>query len=85
MFLMAGIWLCWQIQSGSTGIGYAGTQAGLAFLISIVQSRGPPLSLSPGLDRLAGVTAGLAVLLVITMRFALFRVPHPPAAPVRGD
>ena len=85
LLLTAGVWLSSQIQSGSTGIGYIGTQAGLAFLLSMIQDQGPPLSPIPGLDRFAGIMAGLSVLLVITMIISLFRLPHRPAAPVRGD
>jgi hypothetical protein len=85
LLLMAGIWLASQIQSGSTGIGYAGTRASLAFLMSMVQGQGPPDSIEPGLDRLAGMTAGLALLMVITMAVSLFRLPHSPTAPVSGD
>ena len=36
LLLMAGVWLSSQIQSGTTGIGYVGTQAGLAFLLSMI-------------------------------------------------
>lgn len=75
--LMVGIWFGSQIQSGSSGISYVGTQAGLAFLLSMVQGQGPPASITPGLDRLAGMTAGLALLMVITMTFSLFRLPSP--------
>jgi hypothetical protein len=56
---MSGIWLCSQIQSGSTGISYVGIQAAIAFLLSMVQGQGPPLSINPGLDRFAGIVAGL--------------------------
>ena len=85
--LMTGIWLSSQIQSGSTGIGYAGTQAGLAFLLSMIQGQGPPLSPMPGIDRFAGIMAGLSVLLIIKMAVSLFRLPHTPTAPVpaRGN
>jgi uncharacterized membrane protein YccC len=85
LLLMAGVWLSSQIQSGSTGISYIGTQACLAFLLSMIQDQGPPLSPIPGLDRFAGIMAGLSVLLVITMVISLFRLPHRPAAPVRSD
>jgi uncharacterized membrane protein YccC len=78
LLLMSGIWLNSQIQSGSTGISYVGTQAGLAFLLSMIQGQGPPLSPTPGLDRFAGIMAGLLVLLVITMVISLFRVAPPP-------
>ena len=86
LLLMAGVWLDSQIQSGSTGIGYVGTQAGLAFLLSMIQGQGPPLSPIPGIDRFAGIMAGLAVLLLITMVISLFRLaPPPPVAPVRDS
>jgi uncharacterized membrane protein YgaE (UPF0421/DUF939 family) len=85
LLLMAGTWLSSQIQSGSTGIGYVGTQAGLAFLLSMIQGQGPPLSPLPGIDRFAGIMAGLSVLLVITMVVSLFRVAPPPVSPARGD
>jgi uncharacterized membrane protein YccC len=85
LLLMGGIWLTSQIQSGNTGIGYVGTQAGLAFLLSMIQGEGPPLSPLPGIDRFAGIMAGLSVLLVITMLISLFRLPHPQTAPARGD
>jgi uncharacterized membrane protein YccC len=83
--LMTGAWLSSQIQSGSTGIGYVGTQAGLAFLLSMIQGQGPPLSPMPGIDRFAGIMEGLSVLLIITMAVSLFRLPHTPAAPARGN
>jgi uncharacterized membrane protein YccC len=85
LMLMAGVWLSSQIQSGSTGIGYVGTQAGLAFLLSMIQGQGPPLSPTPGLDRFAGIMAGLSVLLVITMVMSLFRSAPPPLLPAHGD
>jgi uncharacterized membrane protein YccC len=85
LLLMAGTWLSSQIQSGSTGIGYVGTQAGFAFLLSMIQGQGPPLSPTPGLDRFAGIMAGLSVLLVITMVISLFRLPRAVAAQAHGD
>jgi hypothetical protein len=74
-----------QIQSGSTGIGYVGTQAGIAFLLSMIQGQGPPLSPIPGIDRFAGIMAGLSVLLVITLAVSLFRLPRASTAPAHGD
>jgi hypothetical protein len=82
---MGEIWLTSQIQSGNAGIGYVGTQAGLAFLLSMIQGEGPPLSPIPGIDRFARIMAGLSVLLIITMVISLFRLPHPPMAAARGD
>jgi uncharacterized membrane protein YccC len=80
LLLMSGVWFNSQIQSGSTGISYVGTQAGLAFLLSMIQGQGPPLSPTPGLDRFAGIMAGLSVLLVITMVISLFRLTAGPTA-----
>jgi uncharacterized membrane protein YccC len=85
LLLMAGTWLSSQIQSGATGIGYVGTQAGLAFLLSMIQGQGPPLSLTPGLDRFAGIMAGLSVLLVVTMVLSLFRLPRTVPEQPQGD
>ncbi|MBV8092957.1 MAG: hypothetical protein JO110_06945 [Acetobacteraceae bacterium] len=86
LLLLAGVWVDSQIQSGSTGIGYVGTQAGFAFLLSMIQGQGPPISPTPGLDRFAAIMAGLSVLLVITMVMSLFRLASPTAsAPVRGN
>jgi len=85
LLLMLGTWLSSQIQSGSTGIGYVGTQAEIAFLLSMIQGQGPPLSPTPGLDRFAGIMAGLSLLLVITMVVSLFRFAPPTASPASGD
>ena len=85
LLLMAGTWLSSQIQSGSTGIGYVGIQAEIAFLLSMIQGQGPPLSPTPGLDRFAGIMVGLSVLLVITMVVSLFRLTPQPAAAALDD
>lgn len=81
LLLTAGVWLCSQIQTGTTGVSYVGTQAMFAFVMSMVQSQGPPLSISPGLERLVGVTAGLSVLFVITLILSLIPIPQPAARP----
>ena len=84
LLLMGGVWLTSQIQTGSTGISYVGIQAGLAFVLSMIQGQGPPLSPIPGIDRFAGIIAGLAVLLIITIVMSLFRL-KPSPAPAQGD
>lgn len=84
LLFIPGLWFSSQIQSGRTGIGYVGTQAGFAFILSMIQGQGPPLSPTPGLDRFAGIMAGLTVLLVITMAMSLFRL-HAPTAAAHGD
>jgi uncharacterized membrane protein YccC len=66
-----GIWLCSQIQTGTTGLSYIGTQAMFAYLMSMVQGLGPPDTISPGFERLIGVMGGLSVLFVVTLILAL--------------
>jgi uncharacterized membrane protein YccC len=78
-----GIWLCSQIQTGSTGISYIGTQAMLAYLMSMVQGQGPPDSIAPGFTRLVGVMGGLSILFVVTLILSL--VPSPQPVVAQGD
>jgi uncharacterized membrane protein YccC len=77
-----GIWLCSQIQSGTTGVGYIGTQAMFSYLISMVQGQGPPETISPGFERLVGVMGGLSILFVVTLTLSLIPLPQPAPAPV---
>jgi uncharacterized membrane protein YccC len=79
-----GIWLCSQIQTGTTGISYIGTQAMFAYVMSMVQGQGPPLSISPGFNRLVGVMGGLSVLFVVTLVMSLIPLSQPSPAPA-GD
>jgi uncharacterized membrane protein YccC len=85
LFLLTGVWLCSQIQTGTTGVSYVGTQAMFAFVMSMVQSQGPPLSISPGFERLIGVTAGLSILFVITLILSLIPMSQPATPPAVGD
>ena len=66
-----GIWLCSQIQTGSTGVSYIGTQAMFAYLMSMLQGQGPPNTIAPGFNRLVGVTGGLSILFVVTLILSL--------------
>jgi uncharacterized membrane protein YccC len=80
-----GIWLCSEIQTGTTGVSYIGAQAMFAYLMSMVQGQGPPDSISPGLERLVGVMGGLSVLFVVTLILSLIPLSRPSAVPARGD
>jgi hypothetical protein len=51
----------------------------------MIQGQGPPVSPLPGIDRFAGIMAGLSVLLIITMVISLFRLTPTPIVPARGD
>src|SRR6266436_8153907 len=80
-----GIWLCSQIQTGTTGVSYIGTQAMFAYLMSMVQGQGPPDSISPGFERLVGVMGGLSVLFVVTLILSLIPLSQPSPAPAGDD
>jgi uncharacterized membrane protein YccC len=80
-----GIWLCSQIQTGTTGVSYIGTQAMFAYLMSMVQGQGPPDSISPGFERLVGVMGGLSILFVITLILSLIPLPQPSTVRASSD
>jgi len=80
-----GIWLCSQIQTGTTGLSYIGTQAMFAYLMSMVQGLGPPDTISPGFERLVGVMGGLSVLFVVTLILSLIPLSRPAPSPVAGN
>ena len=81
LFLLAGVWLCSQIQTGNAGVSYVGTQALFAFVMSLVQSQGPPDTIAPGFERLVGVMSGLSILFVITLILSLIPLPERKNAP----
>lgn len=65
--LGAGVWLCMHVQVGRHGVGYVGTQAGMVFIITLVQGASPPESIMPGIERFVGIVGGLAILLVVSL------------------
>jgi hypothetical protein len=46
------------------------------FITTLIQGWGPPSSILPGIERLAGITGGLLILLAVT----LLTAPSRPAA-----
>jgi uncharacterized membrane protein YccC len=64
--LSAGVYIGTYVQQSARGIGYIGTQAGLVFIITLVQGFGPPSTIWPGIDRLGGMMGGLAILLIVS-------------------
>ena len=83
--LMAGAWLGMLVQSGRHGVGVAATQAAVAFILTLVQGQGPPTSLKPALERLAGMLGALAMLLAATLLFGPAPLQEPrPARPGSG-
>jgi uncharacterized membrane protein YccC len=65
--LAAGTWLFAYIQGSARGIGYFGTQAAVVFMMTLVQGEGPPDSILPGLNRLAGIIIGVTTLFFVTL------------------
>jgi uncharacterized membrane protein YccC len=63
----AAVWIGMHIQVGPHGVGYVGTQAAFAFIVTLIQGERPPDSIMPGIDRFAGIVAGLAILMVISL------------------
>jgi uncharacterized membrane protein YccC len=56
-----------HVHLGGSPIAYAGTQAGFGLIVAMVQGQGPSEALSPALDRLFGIGAGLLVLEAMTV------------------
>jgi len=65
--LGGGVWLFMHVQVGRHGVGYVGTQAGMVYIVTLVQGAAPPDSIMPGIDRFVGIVGGLAILLVISL------------------
>jgi uncharacterized membrane protein YccC len=63
----ASVWLGMHIQVGKHGVGYVGTQAAFAFVITLIQGAAPPDSIMPGLDRFIGISGGLGILLIVSL------------------
>lgn len=68
--LSAGIWIAAHVQGSQRGIGYVGTQGAVVFISTLVQGSGPPASIVPGLERFAGITGGLLILLALSILIA---------------
>jgi|FEC22Drversion2_1045045.scaffolds.fasta_scaffold00651_7 uncharacterized membrane protein YccC len=63
----AAVWVGMHIQVGPHGVGYVGTQAAFAFIVTLIQGARPPDSIMPGVDRFAGIVGGLAILMIISL------------------
>jgi uncharacterized membrane protein YccC len=62
-----GIWLCAHLQNSTRDIGYVGIQAAVVLILTLVQGAGPPSAIAGGLERFAGITGGLLILLVVAI------------------
>jgi uncharacterized membrane protein YccC len=61
------VWVGMHIQMGRHGIPYVGTQFAFVFVVTMVQGLAPPDSIMPGVDRFAGITGGLGVLMIVSL------------------
>ncbi len=61
------VWVGMHIQMGRHGVPYVGTQFAFVFVVTMVQGLAPPDSIMPGVDRFAGITGGLGILMVVSL------------------
>jgi uncharacterized membrane protein YccC len=79
--LCAGVWVGAFVQSSKRGVGYIGTQGAVVFIMTLVQGFGPPESILAGIERFAGITGGLAIMLAVSVLTATQTGRAPTAAP----
>jgi uncharacterized membrane protein YccC len=65
--LCAGVWIGAFVQNSERGVGYVGTQGAVVFMMTLVQGFGPPESILAGIERLAGITGGLTIMLAVSV------------------
>jgi uncharacterized membrane protein YccC len=61
------VWFCAYIQNGTHSATYVGAQAGFVLIVTLIQGHGPPISMTPGIDRLVGIFCGLFVLMMVVL------------------
>lgn len=70
-FLFLGIYLFGGLHHSSRPNAYIGTQGGIAFLMCLLTTNGPPGSVLPIVNRLAGMTTGVAMIVAVAAALAL--------------
>jgi uncharacterized membrane protein YccC len=78
--LCAGVWIGAHVQNGAHGVGYVGTQGAVVFIMTLVQGFGPPESILVGIERFAGITGGLTIMLAVSVLTATQTGRAPTAA-----
>ena len=61
--LLSGIFLFAQLHHSTSHWAYVGTQGGVAFILALITGTGPPDSILPAIDRIAGMLCGVLILL----------------------
>jgi uncharacterized membrane protein YccC len=64
--LCVGVFIGASVQSGAHGVGYVGTQGAVVFMITLVQGWGPPADIIVGVERFAGITGGMAIVVALS-------------------
>src|SRR4051794_15882859 len=59
-----------RLHHGGAPRAYIGTQGGVALIMVMVSGRGPPETLVPALERLAGATLGTALVIGLSLLLA---------------
>jgi uncharacterized membrane protein YccC len=67
LVLCAGVWIGAHVQNSTRGISYVGTQGTVVFIMTLVQGFGPTDSILAGVERFAGITGGLLIVLAVSM------------------
>ncbi len=65
--LMLAAWISAQLETGPNGMPNVGIQSMLAFILTVVQGWGPALSLTPAIERAAGMVLAISMLLAINL------------------
>lgn len=71
IMLVAGIFLFSLIHHGGSRWAYVGTQGGVAFILALVTGLGPPDTILPAINRIAGMLCGVGILLCVCFVFGL--------------
>jgi uncharacterized membrane protein YccC len=79
--LGGGLLLFARLHHGGGPQAYIGTQGGVALIMTMVSGTGPPDSLVPALQRLAGIGCGTLLLLLVSRSL----LPRPASARRRGE
>lgn len=69
VMLIAGVFLFSLIHHSTSSWAYVGTQGGVAFILALVTGLGPPDSIMPAVNRIAGMLCGVGILLCVCLVF----------------
>jgi uncharacterized membrane protein YccC len=82
--LFAGIFYLSRTHHGGGPSSYIGTQGGVAFITAMVTGRGPPSSILPAVERLAGILIGVTLMTGVALVLSALAAP-PRAVSASGE